>query len=257
MSVTRSGNRKISGRMRFKSIEAAGIGDLTSSLHYIQPDDNNKDDKTVIEAVLPRAIAPGETVQFKIKFHDKFPETQARTGWKRDFTLGGQWFPKVGVWWQGAWNCHQFHATTEFFADFGVYDVKLTLPQNEVVGASGIEVSNVSNSDGTKTLTYHGDDIHDFAWTASPRFKVADDTYEGVMGPVKLRIMMQPAHWSQEERHARILKQSLEHFERWYGPYPYKTLTLVDPEPGSAAGGMEYPTFITGETFMVHAGRIP
>jgi hypothetical protein len=59
---------------------------------------------------------------------------------------------------------------------------------------------------------------------------------------------MQPAHWNQEQRHAKILKQSLDHFERWYGPYPYKTLTLVDPEPDSAAFGMEYPTFITGGT---------
>ena len=80
-------------------------------------------------------------MQFKIAFHDQFPETQARSGWKRDFVLGGQWFPKVGVWWHGAWNCHQYHATTEFFADFGVYDVKLTVPQNEVVGASGVEVA--------------------------------------------------------------------------------------------------------------------
>ena len=68
------------------------------------------------------------------------------------------------------------------------------------------------------------------------------------MGPVQLRLLMQPAHWSQEARHAKILKQTLDHFERWYGPYPYKTLTLVDPEPDSAAGGMEYPTFITGDT---------
>src|SRR5207247_3561361 len=37
-------------------------------------------------------------------------------------------------------------------------------------------------------------------------------------------------------------------FEKWYGPYPYKTLTVVDPEPDSAAGGMEYPTFITGDS---------
>src|ERR1039458_5247442 len=49
------------------------------------------------------------------------------------FAIGGQWFPKVGVWWHGAWNCHQYHAMTEFFADFGVYDVKLTVPQYEVV----------------------------------------------------------------------------------------------------------------------------
>ena len=235
------------GSDEIESFEVEGMGDLTSALHYIQPDDNNKDDKSVIEAVLPRAVAPGETVVFKIKFHDRFPEAQARTGYKKDFTLAGQWFPKVGVWWHGAWNCHQFHPTTEFFADFGVFDVKVTLPQNQVIGASGIEVSSVSNSDGTKTVTYHGDDIHDFAWTASPRFKVGEDTYQGTMGPVKLKVMMQPAHWSQETRHAKILKETLEHFERWYGPYPYKTITLVDPL-GQEAGGMEYPTFITGDT---------
>ena len=235
------------GSDEIKSVEVEGMGDVTGSLHYIQPDDTNKDDKTVIEAVLPRPVAPGESVTFKIKFHDQFPEAQARTGYKKDFTLGGQWFPKVGVWWHGAWNCHQFHATTEFFADFGVFDVKVTLPQDQVVGASGVEVSSVSNADGTKTLTYHGDDIHDFAWTASPRFRVAEETYQGTMGPVKMKVMMQPEHWSQEARHAKILRQTLEHFEKWYGPYPYKTITLVDPL-GQEAGGMEYPTFITGDT---------
>jgi len=239
---------KFYGAVDIKSFEVAGQGDLTSQLRFIQPDDANKDDHSVVQVRLPKPIPPNGFVQFKIKFHDQFPETLARTGWKRDFLLAGQWFPKVGVWWHGAWNCHQFHATTEFFADFGVYDVKVTLPQNQVVGATGVEVSDVANPDGTKTLTYHGDDIHDFAWTASPRYKVLDDEFQGTMGPVKLRIMMQPAHWSQALRHARVLKQSLDYFERWYGPYPYKTLTLVDPEAGSAAGGMEYPTFITGET---------
>jgi hypothetical protein len=226
-----------------------GQGDLTAQLHYIAPDDGNKDDKTVIELRVPKPIAPGEYVQFKIAFQTQFPETQARSGYKRDFVLGGQWFPKVGVFWHGAWNCHQYHNTTEFFADFGVYDVKLTVPQFETVGASGVKVGEVSNADSTKTLTYHGDDIHDFAWTASPRYKVKDDgVFQGQMGPVKMQILMQPAHWNQVERHERILRQSLDHFERWYGPYPYKTITLVDPEPDSAAFGMEYPTFITGGT---------
>ena len=237
------------GAEEIKSFEVVGQGDLTQQLQFIQPDDGNKDDKTVVDVHLPKAIAAGGYVQFKIAFHDQLPETQARTGWKRDFVLGGQWFPKVGVWWNGAWNCHQFHAMTEFFADFGVYDVKLTVPQYEVIGATGVEVDSVNNPDNTKTLTYHGDDIHDFAWTISPRYKVKDDgVFEGQMGPVKMRILMQPAHWSQVDRHEKILKESLEYFERWYGPYPYKTITLVDPEPGSAAGGMEYPTFITGET---------
>jgi hypothetical protein len=239
---------KYYGSEDIKKIEVVGQGDLTGNLQFIAPDDGNKDDKTVVDLRLSNPIPAGAFVQFKIAFQTRFPETQARSGWKRDFLLGGQWFPKVGVFWHGAWNCHQYHNTTEFFADFGVYDVKLTVPQYEVVGASGIEVGNVSNSDGTKTVTYHGDDIHDFAWTVSPRYKVRESTYQSQMGPVKLRFLMQPAHWSQAERHERIIRETLDRFERWYGPYPYKTLTVVDPEPGSAAGGMEYPTFITGES---------
>jgi hypothetical protein len=248
------------GSEDIKSLEVVGQGDLTSQVQYVQPDDGNKDDKTVVDVHLAKAIAPGEYVQFKIAFTTKFPETQARSGWKRDFVLGGQWFPKVGVWWHGAWNCHQYHAMTEFFADFGVYDVKLTVPQYEVVGASGVKVGEVSNADSTKTVTYHGDDIHDFAWTASPRYKVKEDgVFQGHMGPVQMRILMQPAHWSQAERHEKILRESLDHFERWYGPYPYKTITLVDPEPDSAAGGMEYPTFITGDSnwFMPEGLHLP
>ena len=247
------------GSEEIKSIEVVGQGDVTAQLQFIAPDDGNKDDKTVVDVRVPKAIAPGAYVQFRIAFHDQMPETQARSGWKRDFLLGGQWFPKVGVWWNGAWNCHQYHATTEFFADFGVYDVKLTVPQYEVIGASGVEVSNVNNSDGTKTVAYHGDDIHDFAWTVSPRYKVRESVYQSQMGPIKLRFLMQPAHWSQAERHDLITRQTLDHFEKWYGPYPYKTLTVVDPEPDSAAGGMEYPTFITGDSswFMPDGAHLP
>ncbi|MGC1370750.1 MAG: M1 family metallopeptidase [Candidatus Sulfotelmatobacter sp.] len=252
-------DEKENGSETINKIEVVGQGDLTAQLHYIQPDDGNKDDKTVIDLPVAKPIPAGAYVQFRIAFQTKFPETQARSGWKRDFVLGGQWFPKVGVWWHGAWNCHQYHATTEFFADFGVFDVKLTVPQYEVVGASGIRVGEVNNSDHTKTLTYHGDDIHDFAWTASPRYKVKETVYQAQMGPVQMRILMQPAHWSQVDRHEKILRESLEHFESWYGPYPYKTITLVDPEPDSAAGGMEYPTFITGDTswFMPEGLHLP
>jgi hypothetical protein len=241
-------DNKSFGAEEIKKFEVVGQGDFTSQLQYIHPDDDNKDDRTVVQVHLPTPVPPDGYVQFKIKFHDQFPETLERTGWNRDFLLGGQWFPKVGVWWHGAWNCHQFHAYTEFFADFGVYDVKLTVPQYEVVGGGGVEVGSVNNSDGTKTVSYHGEDIHDFAWTVSPHYLIHEDTYQGSMGTVKLRIMLQPAHWSQLDREVRALKESMDRYDRWYGPYPYKTLTLVDPEPGSPAFGMEYPTFITGGT---------
>src|SRR5215471_3972589 len=49
-----------------KSFEVAGVGDLTSTMHFISPDDGNPDDRTVFEVKLPKPIAPGDSVQFKI-----------------------------------------------------------------------------------------------------------------------------------------------------------------------------------------------
>jgi hypothetical protein len=114
------------------------MGDLTSAMQFTAPDDGNMQDHTVMQVKLPRAIAPGETVTFHMKFHDKFPISIERNGYKRDFIMGGQWFPKVGVWWHGAWNCHQYHASTEFFADFGTYRRQAQCTQRYIVGASGI-----------------------------------------------------------------------------------------------------------------------
>ena len=187
-----------------KSLEVVGMGDLTAQIKFVAPDDGNPDDRTVFQVKLPRPIAPNESVQFRITFHDQFGQVFARTGYKRDFIMGVQWFPKIGVWWQGAWNCHQFHANTEFFADFGTFDVKLTVPQNEIVGASGVQLDEVKNADGTKTLTFRGEDIHDFAWTAQPTYHVFEDAFPGSMGAVKIRLLLQPDHINQASRHLRI-----------------------------------------------------
>lgn len=241
-----------------KSLEVAGMGDLTSQIKFIAPDDGNADDRTVFQVKLPRPVAPNESVQFKIVFHDQFGQVFARTGYKRDFIMGAQWFPKIGVWWQGAWNCHQFHSTTEFFADFGTFDVKLTVPQGEVVGASGVQLAEVNNNDGTKTLTFRGEDIHDFAWTAQLSYHVVEDTFTGSMGSVKIRLLMQPGHVDQAARHMRIMRETMRRFDEWYGPYPYKQITVVDPAD-LRAGGMEYPTLITGDTtwWMPEGLRFP
>ncbi len=232
-----------------RSFEVLGMGDLTSQLRFIHPDDDNVDDKTVVEVHLPRAVPPNQSITFKISFHDQFPEVVARTGYKRDYILAGQWFPKIGVWWKNAWNCHQFHASTEFFADFGTYDVKLTLPANFNVGATGVQTSESSNNDGTKTLTFKAEDVHDFAWTADPATKIVEDFVQISSGNVKIRLLMQPGHGASAPRYMQVLKGTMHKFDEWYGPYPYAQITVVDPpHGGGASGGMEYPMFITADT---------
>jgi len=246
------------GAVDIKKLEVAGQGDLTSRLEFISPDDHNPDDRTVAQIQLPRAISPGESVEFRIEFHDKFPEVVARTGYKGTFTMGAQWFPKVGVWWHGAWNCHQFHETTEFFADFGVFDVKLTLPRDQIVGATGAEISSLNHADGMKTVTFHAEDVHDFAWTSDPRYQVFEDTFTSGAHSVHIRTLMQPENAGQGPRYNTIAKRSMELFDQWYGPYPYDELTIVDPAT-PRAGGMEYPTLITADTawYMPNSFLLP
>jgi hypothetical protein len=236
------------GSITIASIDADGFGDLTSGMHFIAPDDGNANDKTVMELPLPHPLAPGDSITFHLRFHDQFPESIARNGYKRDFLMGGQWYPKLGVFWHGAWNCHQYHSTTEFFSDFATFRVRFTLPKRYVVGASGVPTGYRANRDDTQTLSFYAEDVGDFAWAASPHFYVTTGTFNGSMGPVQIRVLALAAHPEAGQRYLKILQGSMSEFNRRYGPYPYKILTLIDPEPGSEIGGMEYPTLITGDT---------
>jgi hypothetical protein len=240
--------------------EVDGMGDLTSKMQFAHPDDNNAEDRTVFQVTVPKPVAPGASVTFRMNFVDIMPEVVERTGYKRDFYMVGQWFPKVGVWWHDEWNCHQFHATTEFFADFGTFDVKLTVPKDEVVGAAGDLVSTTQNADGTKTLTYQAADTHDFSWTASPHFTDVEDSWTGSAGTVKIHLLMSPGNMATAPRYLQALKGTLAYYEKNVGPYPYDRITVVDPPHGATdAGGMEYPTLITaGTTWWTPKGlRVP
>jgi hypothetical protein len=244
------------GAITVSKLEVEGAGDLTSKMEFIHPDDDNVNDRTVFQVTLPKPIAPDASARFRMTFHDELPEVLHRTGYKRDFYMVGQWFPKVGVWWKNAWNCHQFHADSEFFADFGTFEVNLTLPQDEIVGAGGDLLSTADNPDGTKTVKFHSEDVHDFSWTASPHYTVIEDSWTGSAGPVKIRVLMSPGNMPSAPRYVQALKGTLAWYDQWIGPYPYDRITVVDPPHGAFdAGGMEYPTLFTaGTTWFMPKG---
>jgi hypothetical protein len=228
--------------------EAGTEADLTPTLRYVQPDDGNADDRTVMEVEAPAPVAPGATARFRIEWESLIPHGErGRAGWVHDYHFIAQWFPKIGVFWNGAWNAHQFHATSEFFADYGVYDVALTLPAGYVVGATGALVEERAEPDGTRTVRFRQEDVHDFAWTASRRFLEKRGRFE-ISGypPVDIRLLVQPEHEFLSERYLEAARVALKGYGAWSAPYPYAQLTVVDPAWGSGSGGMEYPTLITG-----------
>jgi hypothetical protein len=220
--------------------------DVTEQMQFIQPDDHNVHDKTVFRIPLPKPLPPGEPIAVQMDFLAQLPTPPfARTGAKAEYFFVGQWFPKIGVYIDGKWNTHQFHTNSEFFADFGVYNVWIAVPEKNIVGATGVEIAVTKNGDGTATHFYHAEDVHDFAWTTSPEFV----EFKGQTHDTKIRVLMQPDHTQQGRRHVEAAIHAIEYFQHFYGDYPFPNLTVVDPRRGAmGSGGMEYPTLITAGT---------
>ena len=237
------------------AIAVAG-GDRTASKRFIAPDDDNPNDETVMSVPLTQPIEPGGSVDIEFAWTAHVPRTFARTGAIGNFFFIAQWFPKLGVLQEDGWNCHQFHAGTEFFSDYGVYDVSLTVPAGWTVGATGVQRERRDNADGTTTHRYYQEDVHDFAWTTSPDYLVRTARFEHPrLPPVEMRLLLQPEHAAQADRHFGATRTTLKYYGEWYGAYPYGHITIVDPAFQSGAGGMEYPTLFTaGTRWLAPAG---
>jgi hypothetical protein len=239
-------------------IELRGVtqGGAKAGWSFVHPDNGPATDHTVVRFDLPSAVAPGASTTLDIDFHSQLPRVVARTGYFGTFHLVGQWFPKIGVLElpgeRGAtaprWNVHEFHQNSEFYADYGNFDVRLTVPKEYTVGATGELQGAPLEKNGMLTHHYVQGDVHDFAWTADKRSAAPlVDTWTGAdKAQVKISVLYPPEYAASAAPAMKAAKDSLAYFSRTLGPYPYKTLTVVIPPYNAAeAGGMEYPTFIT------------
>jgi len=243
-------------RIDVTAIAVAG-GDRTGATRFIAPDDDNPNDQTVMSVPLTQPIAPGGTATIEVAWTAHVPRTFARTGAIGNFFFIAQWFPKLGVLQEDGWNCHQFHAGTEFFSDYGVYDVSLTVPAGWPLGATGVERERRDDAGGTTTHRYYQEDVHDFAWTTSPDYLVKTARFEHPRLPaVEMRLLLQPEHAAQADRHFDATRTTLKYYGEWYGAYPYGHITIVDPAFQSGAGGMEYPTLFTAGTRWLAPGGV-
>ncbi|HRY43657.1 MAG TPA: M1 family metallopeptidase, partial [Thermoanaerobaculia bacterium] len=237
------------GYCELKRIAPSGGEDLTRRATFASGAAGNPDDRTLVRVPLPRPVAPGETLVLEVDFESRLPRGLLRTGWKDDFVLAGQWFPKLAKATEAGWRGRPFHPFTEFFADFGDYDVTLLLPA-EVKGrvaVTGRVVEESGGDAGRVRVRARAEDVHDFAFAFSPRFEVKSEKVAPKGLPaVEVRLYLQPDHRRSRERYLRAAREGLALYGSWLGPYPYPILTIVDPPTGSGAEAMEYPTLLTG-----------
>lgn len=237
------------GEIKIKEIRQIAGGDLTENYRFVSPDDNNPEDRSVMELKLEEPIQPGQILRLKMEFVLTIPQIFSRTGAEGDYFFMGQWFPKIGVLQSnGQWHCHQFHYNSEFFADYGTYRVWLSVPETFVVGATGNLINTEKNADNTITYSFEEKDIHDFAWTAYPHFTKITETVQlkDSREPTTIELLLSPGHGSAKHRYLNALKFAMHFFAQHIFPYPYKKITVVDPPlKGMYSMCREYPTLIT------------
>jgi hypothetical protein len=97
-------------------------------------------DSTVVRFTLPQALAPGDSLTVTMDWDARPsipPRRQGRRGRSYDFA---QWYPKVVVYDKYGWEEHALYPAGEFYGEFGDFFVKLDVPKDQVVGATGVPV---------------------------------------------------------------------------------------------------------------------
>ncbi len=241
--------------------------------------------QTMMRVDLPEPLKPGEDITFHVDWHyyitDRMnPLLRGRGGYEyfedEDnyiFTIT-QWFPRMCVYSDvEGWQNKQFTGRGEFALTFGNYLVKMTVPEDHVVGSTGeclnyptvltetqlqrweeaktaeepLKIITLEEAQenaardlpkATKTWIYKADNVRDFAWTASPKFvwdAMPHFTEDG-------RRVMAMSYYGEEaypiySRYStKVVAHTLKTYSKYTIPYPYPVAISVE-----ASNGMEYP----------------
>ncbi len=228
----------------------------------------------ICKITLNSSLKPNEKVTISTPFFVKIPDGQfSRLGHVDQSYMITQWYPKPAVYDKDGWHIMPYLDQGEFYSEFGTFEVRITIPENYIVGATGdlqnkeeIDFLNnkaangISNfntallfpesSEKTKTLYYKQKNIHDFAWFADKRFHVLKGEVELPYSKRKVTIWTMFTNNEAElwENSIEYMHDAIYYYSLWNGEYPYKQCTAVDGTI-SAGGGMEYPNVtIIGES---------
>ena len=91
----------------------------------------------IIKLLLPKPIAPKSSAKIETPFHVKLPYNFSRGGHVDQAYQITQWYPKPAVYDRKGWHPIPYLDQGEFYAEFGNYEVQITLPENYVVAATG------------------------------------------------------------------------------------------------------------------------
>lgn len=219
--------------------------DMTARLEFIQPDDNNPADRSLARLPLDDPVAPGEHVEIEMDFVSQLPPAFVGGRPGAPAFLVARWYPQIAVFENGQWKAHQYLFPAAPYADFGSYEVSLTVPGGFAIGHTGSVVAEWGNGDGTRTVRIRAQGVNDFAWVAGPSFRVVERELLGT----HVRLLLQPSHSARAPRYLAALENALNGYRSWLGSYPYPELTVVDDWGRLSSDGHDaYPMLFPAAT---------
>ena len=220
-------------------------------------------DGTILTSAFPKPLLPGGTVAIRVAFTERIMNRIGRAGWQGDQYDMAQWYPKMVVYDTNGWHPDQYRMG-EFYGEFGSFDVRITLPETYVVVATGAPVEGdagwdkmarrggaggghpgggppaaaAGGAEAMKTVRFRAEQVHDFAWCASPILAVQDTTFKNV------RVLSVYPVWNRTWADSTLAQtlRALAWLDANVGPYPYAQIAVVN-SPGQH-GGMEYPMLV-------------
>jgi hypothetical protein len=207
-------------------------------------------------------LKTGGSIRITTPFRVRIPASFSRLGHVGDSYQITQWYPKPAVYDRDGWHPMPYLDQGEFYSEFGDYTVRITLPENYVVAATGVLQEEderrwlLERSDqpplagfppsatAQKTITYRADRVHDFAWFADKRFTVAHDTLhlrpDAQSPPIDVWTFHTATEADLWRETLTYVKRATRFFSDRVGTYPYPQVTAVQSAL-SAGAGMEYP----------------
>lgn len=227
----------------------------------------------IVKVLLPTPLLPGHSATITTPFHVRLPHIFSRSGYADGMYQVTQWYPKPAVYDKNGWHPMPYLDQGEFYNEFGNYEVRITLPVDYVVAATGTmhdenekkwmlerqvpkiatpqkltatstkEKTGVANIDAQqyKTLHFSQEQVHDFAWFASKDFVVKSETVTLPGNTVDAFIYYRKQEEDLWTGSLETIAKTLHQYSSWIGTYPYQTMSVVSGVQ-NAAGGMEYPT---------------
>lgn len=224
--------------------------------------------------ILPVFLLPGQTIKITTPFHEKLSDNFSRGGHIGQSYQVTQWFPKPAVYDATGWHPIPFLDQGEYYSEFGNFEVKITVPQNYVVAATGelqndnekiwlaerIKINDntsapltkhqpvkktasdsIPSSRDLKTLVFIQNNVHDFAWFADKMYVMDQDTLQLASGRIIHVYSFYPPYSLTWKKSTGFIKDAVKTRSQWLGEYPYNVVQAWET-PMGFSGGMEYPT---------------